>query len=80
MLYAVALLTLFGYGSIGLFFLGISLPSIFGLEFYEQEEVPEQEAMTYELPSFNITTVTLEDVFFEEEFFHDFDLRDNWLS
>ena len=77
MLYAVALLTLLGYGIIAIWFFAVSLPSIFGLEYYEQEDVPEQEVMTYELPSFNITIVTLEDVFFEEEFFFDSSLRDD---
>ncbi len=77
MLYAVALLILLGYGIIAIWFFAFSLPSIFGLEYYEQEDVPEQEVMTYELPSFNITIVTLEDVFFEEEFFFDFSLRDD---
>lgn len=77
MLYAVALLTLLGYGIIAIWLFALALPSIFGLEYYEQEDVPEQEVMTYELPSFNITIVTLEDVFFEEEFFFDFSLRDD---
>ncbi len=80
MLYIAAALILFGYPSLAFWLFGLCTPCLFGLEYYEQEDVPEQEYLTYKLPSFDITTETLEEIFFEEEFFYDFELRDNWLS
>lgn len=63
MLYFVGALILFGLPLVAAWFFGLCFPSCFGLEFYEQEDVPEQESLTYCLPSFNITTATLEDGF-----------------